>query len=97
MFEAILTGVVSGIVAGVIVAIVQFFLVRWLNKRMELIKRIKMMKCPKCGREGVYDLDLKRDLSSCAFCGYIFPKSRKSQNLFFYIIIKLSVEYEIYE
>lgn len=36
MFEAIMTGIVSGIVAGVIVAIVQFFLIRWLNKRIEL-------------------------------------------------------------
>ncbi len=77
MFEAIITGVVSGIVAGVIVAIVQFFLVRWLNDKMEQMNLIKMLKCPKCGREGVYDFDLKRELSSCAFCGFIFPKNRK--------------------
>ena len=77
MFKAIITGLVSGIIAGVIVAIVQFFLVRWLNEKMEQINRIKILKCPKCSREGVYDFDLKRELSSCAFCGYIFPKNKK--------------------
>ncbi|MFX1329118.1 MAG: hypothetical protein ACFE91_13405 [Promethearchaeota archaeon] len=77
MIEAVLTGIISGIIAGVIVAIVQFFLIRWLNKRMELINKINMLKCPKCGMKGVYDFDSKRGISSCAFCGYIFPKIKK--------------------
>ncbi|GAG79453.1 unnamed protein product [marine sediment metagenome] len=77
MFETILTGIISGIITGIIAVIAQFFLVRWLNKRMELINRIKMLKCPKCGMKGVYDLDSKRGISSCAFCGYAFPKIKK--------------------
>lgn len=77
MFEAVIIGIISGIIAGIIVAIVQFFLVRWLNKRMEYINRIRMLKCPKCEMKGIYDLDLKREISSCAFCGYVFPKIKK--------------------
>ena len=75
MIEAIITGIISGTIASIIVAVVQFFLVRWLNKRMKYLERIRMLKCPNCGKQGVYELE--RGFNSCAFCGYIFSKDKE--------------------
>ena len=34
MLEAIITGVISGVISGMVIAIIQYFLIRWLDKRM---------------------------------------------------------------